>query len=89
VCKGLKEANKQDIVLVALEGIVDFIYRCANNDNKSVEIVKAAVGLVGDLAVVFGKRVLNVFKQPFVNTLIQEGLTEEDIRDTAAWAQKV
>ena len=87
--KGLKASKKQDAVLVALDGIVDFMARSTASEYKSIEIVKAAVGLLGDLGQIFGKRVINVFKQPFVSTLIQEGLVDEDVRETALWAQTV
>ena len=75
--------------MIALEGIVDFMARSTASENKSVEIVKAAVVLLGDLGQIFGKRVINVFKQPFVSKLIQEGLGDEDVREIAGWAQTV
>ena len=77
------------MVLAALDGIVEFMAKSTTSDHKSVEIVKAAVGLLGDLGQIFGKKVINVFKQPFVSSLIQEGLSDEDVKETASWAQSV
>ena len=84
----MKASQKQDVVLKAVDGIVDFTARTAVNEHKSSEVVKAAVGLLGDLGQTFGKRVLQLFREPFVNGLIQEGLADEEVREIAIWAQQ-
>lgn len=85
----MKSANKQDSVWPAIEAIVEFLHRSALDENRSDEVLKSAVGLIGDLGQTFGSKMMPVFTQPFIQPLILQGLGFEDIKDTAKWAQQV
>jgi hypothetical protein len=72
-----------------LEGTIEFIHRSTNDPNKTIGVLKAAVGLLGDLGDAFGGKMFPVFSQPYVLQLISEALQEDETRDVALWAQKV
>eukprot|EP01038_Epipyxis_sp_PR26KG_P008524 gene8524-11521_t len=90
IIQGLKSSNKQDLVLPAIDNIVEFLNRSASDDNRTEDVLKASVGLIGDLGQTYGARMKVIFSQSFIAALIQEGLgMEDDIKQTAAWAQQV
>jgi importin subunit beta-1 len=89
IIQGLKSANKQDIVLPAVESIFNLLRRTSERESKDENVLKGAVGLLGDLAQTYGKRIHMELRQPYVNVFLQEGVNDEDIKDTALWAQSV
>ena len=91
IIQGLKEAKKQDSVIPALETIVELLERSTNDEQKSEEVLKAAVGLLGDLGQIFGNKMANVYRMPFVKKVFTEGLEADDssVNETAKWAQTV
>ena len=89
IIQGLKSANKQDSVWPAIESIIEFLQRSAMDENRSDEVLKSAVGLIGDLGQTFGAKMIPVFNQPFIQPLILQGISYEEIKDTAKWAQQV
>lgn len=76
-------------MLTALEGMVAFLSRIQTNPNMSSELLKAVVGLLGDLAQTFGKRISHIFRMPFVSSLIQQGTHDEDAQEISEWAGSV
>lgn len=86
--QGLSSAKKQDMVIPAIDTIIDFL-RSASDEHRSDEVLKAAIGLLGDLGQIFGNKMLAVYNQPFVNILLQQGSQIEEISDVANWAQNV
>jgi importin subunit beta-1 len=90
IIQGLKEGHKQELLLPALETIVDFIQRSACDQNRSDEVLKSSVGLLGDLGQSFGAKMLPVFQMPFVNTIINQALTEGiGAEEVANWTKSV
>lgn len=88
--QGLKSANKLDIFFHYLPSIIDFLRRSTEDSNRSGEVLKSAIGLLGDLGQAFGNKVLPVYNMPFVASLIQEGSQNgSDTQDVAEWAQSV
>lgn len=77
-------------MLPALETIVEFIHRSSVDANRSEEVIKSAVGLLGDLGQSFGAKMLPVFEQPWTSQLIkhalQAGINAEEV---ANWAHSV
>lgn len=69
IVQGLKEAKKEESVVPALDAIVELLQRSTNDENKSEEVLKAAVGLLGDLGQIFGSRMAQVYRMPFVMTV--------------------
>lgn len=87
--QGMKASNKQDKVVPHLEAIAEFLHRSATDTNRTEEVLKAAVGLIGDLGQTFGAQMAPLFAQPFVANVIAQALTYEDMIQTARWAQQV
>lgn len=90
ILQGLKASNKQDSVLPFVEGIVEFLHRSAADENRSSEVLKSAVGLLGDLGQTFGAKMQPLYVMPFVSMLIQQGAqADAEIQEVAQWAQSV
>lgn len=86
----MKAANKQDTVLNSLEVIVDFLKRSAEDPNRSGEVLKSAVGLLGDLGQIYGAKMQIVYNQPFVLKLIEEAAHNgTESQEIATWAKSV
>jgi hypothetical protein len=66
IIQGLKEAKKEESVVPALDAIVELLQRSTDDEHKSEEVLKAAIGLLGDLGQIFGTRVAPVYRMPFV-----------------------
>lgn len=73
-----------------IDTIMDLLRRI-DDKNKSSEVLKTAVGVLGDLGQTFGKRMHNLYLQPFVSSLVQQALTDEedDVKQVADWSQSV
>lgn len=89
ILQGLKASNKQDSVLPAIEAIIEFLRRSATDENRSEDVLKSAVGLLGDLGQTFGSKMSQVYVQPFVQPLILQAISYEEINETAKWTQSV
>jgi hypothetical protein len=85
----LKAAGRQDSIMPAVPTIVEFLKRTGGNTKKSSEVLKAAVGLLGDLGATFGKKLQLLFREPFASALIQEAMDDEESKPNAIWAQEV
>jgi hypothetical protein len=86
----LKAANKQDIALSSLDVVIDFVRRSAEDNNRSAEVLKSAVGLLGDLGQIYGVKIQAIYNQPFVAKLIEEAMHNgDDSLQIATWARSV
>lgn len=86
----MKAAEKQEVVAPYIETIMDLLRRL-DDKNKSSEVLKTAVGVLGDLGQTFGKRMHNLYLQPYVSSLVQQALVddEDDVKQVADWAQQM
>lgn len=90
IIQGLKEANKQDLMLPALETVVEFIQRSACDSNRTDEVVKASVGLLGDLGQSFGAKMAPVYAMPWAMQLVNHALTGNiNAEEVANWTKSV
>lgn len=90
ILQGLKSANKQDTVLYSLDVIVEFLKRSAEDPNRSGEVLKSAVGLLGDLGQIYGTKMQSFYSQPFIARLIEEaGHNGSESQEIATWARSV
>lgn len=90
ILQGLLPDNKHEVVIPFFEKILDFIQRCAVDPHHSSLVLKALVGLLGDMGNCFGTKMYGVLTQPFVQQVLQEAMSEEeDIRTIANWTQSV
>lgn len=87
--QGLKSANKQEDIVPSLDNIIEFVHRSTVDENRTSAVVKAAVGVLGDLGDSFGAKMFPVFSQPYVLQLLSVALQDEESKEVAAWAQKV
>ena len=89
--QGLKDSGKQDALLASLDQIAQFLQRSSAGEDRPSEVLKAAVGLIGDLAQTFGKRVQQLFASPVITQIVQNGLGDEDenVQRLSSWAQQV
>ena len=77
-------------MLPFLEAVVEFLHRSAADENRSSEVLKSAVGLLGDLGQTFGAKMQPLYQMPFVGQLIQQAATaDQEIQEVAQWAQSV
>lgn len=88
ILQGLLTDKKQDALIPYLDRILDFISRCACDEFRNSSVVKAVIGLLGDLGQAFGPRMQPILSQSFVSVIMQEGTTMEDpsTRSLANWA---
>lgn len=90
IIKGLKVVNKQDSILPFLECICEFLQRSAMDPNRSYDVLKSAIGLLGDLGQTYGLRMQGLYRSPFIAHLFQQVADEDvDIQETSKWAQTV
>ena len=61
------------------------------NDNLTDDLCKHVVGLIGDLAVAFGKKVGNYLRDPTIISIIQlaTGSEDSDLVTLGKWAHSV
>lgn len=88
---GLSAGKKEDSLLQHLEPIIEFLQRSTSDPRRSEEVLKTAIGFIGDLGKAYGKKMVVVFQQSFVMQLLQQGSSaqyDESIQETAKWAQR-
>jgi hypothetical protein len=84
------EAKKEETVTPYLEGMVKFLHRSAADESRSDEVLKAAVGLLGDLGKTFGAKMQPLYQMPFVPVLLtQAAESDQDIQEIAKWTKSV
>ena len=77
-------------MLPFVEGIVEFLHRSTVQPHTSNDVIKSAVGLLGDLGQTFGSKMQPVYQMPFVPALIQQAaVADSDIQEVAQWTQSV
>lgn len=74
-----------------MDSIVEFLVRSSSDERRSDEVLKSAIGLLGDLGQTFGIKMQQLYNQPFVTALIQQAnkVDDTDIQETAKWTQSV
>eukprot|EP00607_Mallomonas_marina_P010538 CAMPEP_0182418286 /NCGR_PEP_ID=MMETSP1167-20130531/2761_1 /TAXON_ID=2988 /ORGANISM="Mallomonas Sp, Strain CCMP3275" /LENGTH=853 /DNA_ID=CAMNT_0024592429 /DNA_START=51 /DNA_END=2612 /DNA_ORIENTATION=- len=79
-----------DVIVPFLDRIVEFVQRCATDVHRSPQVLKAVIGLLGDMGHSFGSRMHGVLSMPFVPQLLQEGSQQDDsTRQLVQWTQSV
>ena len=90
------ETNTYDLVgnlLQFMPSIFQLIHDDAQDINRSDDLTRAMVGLIGDLADTFGPQLKQLLQTEWVMQLIREAKTERHYgittRETARWAKEV
>eukprot|EP01006_Ploeotia_vitrea_P006516 TRINITY_DN13463_c0_g1_i1.p1 TRINITY_DN13463_c0_g1~~TRINITY_DN13463_c0_g1_i1.p1 ORF type:complete len:380 (+),score=24.45 TRINITY_DN13463_c0_g1_i1:146-1141(+) len=89
IVQGLKDAKKEGIVVPAIEQIVNLIHKATSDNHCVPSVLKAAIGLLGDLGSAYGNRMYQIFSQPYIMQLLQEGRTFEDLQTIVNWTQGI
>eukprot|EP01035_Chromulina_nebulosa_P017784 gene17784-23391_t len=89
IIHSLSESNKQDIIIPQLESITAFIKQCAQDDDKSDDVLKGIVGLIGDIGKVYGVRVISFLSDRVIIKTVQESVAIEEISDLSRWTQQI
>jgi importin subunit beta-1 len=90
IVQGLSSAGKEDVIIMFLESISEFLRFSAQDPNRSGEVLKSAVGLLGDLGQIYKSKSFALFKQPFVSQLINEAIQNgSDAQEVGQWTQSV
>lgn len=85
---GLCEAKKQVILKDHVQSILEFIVRLIEDKSVSEDVIKAAMGLVGDLVISFQADLARLIKDaPFMQRLVSYSATSKDtgIQETGQW----
>ena len=81
--------NKQDILGQHIEGIINFVKICCEDQDKSEEVLSGLIGLIGDLGQAFGNKLIGFLSDKLIVKTVQEGTQFEDVAKTARWTQGV
>mmetsp|Transcript_32889 Transcript_32889/g.47518 ORF Transcript_32889/g.47518 Transcript_32889/m.47518 type:complete len:856 (+) Transcript_32889:71-2638(+) len=89
ILQGLGASKKQDSIAPAVDSIVEFLCRSTEDQHRSDEVLKSAIGLLGDMGQTFGLKMQALYQQRFVMELVRQGLSsdEKDIIEVATWAE--
>ena len=73
----------------AIEQIVNLIHKSTSDTNCVPSVLKAAIGLLGDLGSAFGSRMHQIFSQPYIAQLLQEGRQYDEMTTIVNWTHGV
>lgn len=89
IIQGLKDANRIDLMAVYIEPMMQFLQSLSNDENKDLEVLGKAAGLLGDIASAMGSTVKIQLSQPYVQALLSEAFMNGDsnTKETCNWAR--
>jgi len=73
IIQGLKDGNKQDMVVRWQEGIVGFLETITGDQNKDEAVLSGAIGCLGDLCDALGTKIPGLAQKQFVPVLLAQG----------------
>ena len=93
MAQGLKDGNNAALLNPYLEGIFGFLEAIHNDSEKSDGVVRGAVGLIGDLAEVFGTQLKPALAAEWVGQMLKQARsgrgTSMPTKEIAKWSSKV
>jgi len=91
IIQGLKDGARVDVLVPYVEAIFRFLEMLSSDGNHDVPVLGRAIGLIGDLASSMGSRTKEYLTNPFVQALLQEGVSCGDgpVMETTSWASGV
>lgn len=86
ILQGLK-TEKPDIFLTYVSQVLEFIHMVAQDQNMDEAVCRACVGVIGDLANVFGKKAATLTTNQYVTQMVANATQSEDeaTRDAGRW----
>lgn len=90
IIQGLKADRKAAAMLQYVEHIVSFAQHVTQDKDRSEDVTRVMVGVLGDIAHSLGSQVRTLVQRPFVEQLIAECAAFPDpaAQETAAWARQ-
>lgn len=91
ILQGLCDGGKVDLMSQYISAIMSFVESISLEDNKDVNVLGKAVGLLGDIANLLGQSAKPFLSKPFVYALLAEVYTTGDdiSKSTCNWARGV
>ncbi|KOS20717.1 Importin subunit beta-1 [Escovopsis weberi] len=89
----MKSSGKTQILQPHVESILQLLTLIANDTNRSESLMRAAMGVIGDLAEAYPNgELVDAFRQDWLTALIKETKTNRDFQprtiETARWARE-
>ena len=87
---GLNDGGKAFLMIPQLEGIFDFlqaVYRDSMRSLCDADVVKASIGLVGDLVSTLGREAHPFVQRDFIQGLLKQGIEDESMQQITQWTQ--
>ena len=85
----MEDGKKENNVVPAIESIVTLIHKSTSDKLCTPAVLKASIGLLGDLGTTFGNRMFQIYSQAYILQLLQEGRQYEDMADVVTWAHGI
>eukprot|EP00741_Cyanophora_paradoxa_P021338 tig00021348_g20597.t1 len=88
ILQGLKTDKRAEVFLAYVDGVMDLLRRVYEDQNKSETVIRAAVGVIGDIASSCGPAVAGHMRQDFIKGIIKDAKKSDDSQtvETAKWA---
>jgi len=91
IIQGLRGDGIADQFLQYVPHLVNFVGFVASDPNRTEDVTRGAVGVIGDVVHSLGPQVKTMLAQPFVKDLIHECIRSDNqqTQDVATWAKEV
>lgn len=92
IIHGLRDANKLHLFKAHVNGVLEFVKAVSEEPSPSEPVMKAALGVVGDLVFVFqAELTTHIIHAPFLKNLVEYSARCEDpvIRRNGTWLQSL
>jgi importin subunit beta-1 len=93
IIMGLSEGNRLDLFMAFMPNVFQLLALIATDENKSSDVLRRAVCMVGDIAHFMGASpdIRQQFRSPYILTIITEGndAENEETQEHARWAQSL
>jgi importin subunit beta-1 len=87
ILQGLK-SEKPDIFLPYVSQVLEFIHMVAQDQNMDEPVCRACVGVIGDLANVFGKKAASLTGNQYITQMVANATqsSDEQTQEAGRWA---
>ncbi len=91
IIQGLNDSGKASLLVPFLPGVVAFLEDVAQDPEKDNNVLRNAIGVVGDIAHTIGAQKAQISGRPALQMLLQEGLSSDDKStcEVATWTRGV
>jgi importin subunit beta-1 len=88
IINGLADGKRLDLMGPYMPSLFQFLHKIASDENRDEALVSKVIGLIGDIAREMGPAVKDMINQPFIASLLQEGIQSQEAEyvNLAQWA---